>query len=304
MKFKITTPSDYDHLSRFFEKQDRRLCLYSLSSIIAWSGDICETMWAIDGERLIFKNVFPGKPEKSHLVLPMGGAKAMPPSELAALSSSLELATVRFATDSYFEEFGRENVEALFSVTPQTEYEDYVYLTDDLSTLKGNRYSKKRNLVNQFKREYMNGSPRVETRRITVDDADDCLSFLRRWCEERSCDQEGDESLACEKDAIEKSLHHMDAIGMEGLLLTIDGVVHAFGIGSRLTGDMGAFHFEKALAGIKGLYQYFDRECARTLFSGYRYINKESDMDLPGLAKAKRSYHPVEFVKSYMLTPR
>lgn len=304
MEFKIVTPSDYRYLSRFFEKQDRKLCLYSLASIISWSGDLCRTNWAVDGKTLIIKNVFPKKPERDHLVLPIRSSGSVPPSELAELAGELGLSSVRFVTESYIREFGRENVESLFTITPQTEYEDYVYLTEDLATLKGNRFSKKRNLVNQFKREYLNGKKRVETREITPEDADACLSFLQRWCEERACDQEGDESLACEKEAIEKALHNIDTMEMKGLLLTIDGVVNAFGIGSRLTREMGAFHFEKALAGIKGLYQYFDRECARKLFDEFRYINKESDMDLPGLAKAKRSYYPVEFVKSLMLTPR
>ena len=64
---------------------------------------------------------------------------------------------------------------------------------------------------------------------------------------------------------------------------------------------MGVLHFEKALSNIKGLYQYFDSECAKRLFKGYKYINKESDMGDPGLAKSKKSYHPVMIVKSYKL---
>jgi len=63
-------------------------------------------------------------------------------------------------------------------------------------------------------------------------------------------------------------------------------------------------NFEKALPHIRGLYQYLDNECAKTLFPGYRYINKESDMSLPNLARMKRSYHPVLRVKSYKLTLR
>ena len=84
----------------------------------------------------------------------------------------------------------------------------------------------------------------------------------------------------------------------------LDGEINAFGIASRLTENMGVLHFEKAFASKKGLYQYFDRECARRLFKGCSYINKESDMNVPGLAKAKKSYHPVMTVKSYILTVR
>ncbi len=60
--------------------------------------------------------------------------------------------------------------------------------------------------------------------------------------------------------------------------------------------------FEKADADIEGIYQFLDNECAKRLFSGYRFINKESDMGKPGLTKSKQSYHPVEIIKSYCLT--
>jgi hypothetical protein len=65
---------------------------------------------------------------------------------------------------------------------------------------------------------------------------------------------------------------------------------------------MGILNFEKAFPDVKGLYQFLDHECAKQLFAGYRYINKESDMSLPNLAAMKKSYHPVMRVKSYRLT--
>ncbi|RPJ82238.1 MAG: DUF2156 domain-containing protein [Deltaproteobacteria bacterium] len=68
-----------------------------------------------------------------------------------------------------------------------------------------------------------------------------------------------------------------------------------------MTDSIGVLHFEKAFAAINGMYQYFDRECARRLFQKYAYINKESDMGIPGLAKAKKSYYPVMREKAYKL---
>ena len=100
------------------------------------------------------------------------------------------------------------------------------------------------------------------------------------------------------------ALEHMGLLKLKGIILRIDGEVNAFGVAAFPRDDMGSLHFEKADAGIKGLYQYFDRECARRLFHGYTYINKESDMGIPGLAKAKLSYHPAMRVKSYKLTLR
>jgi hypothetical protein len=64
---------------------------------------------------------------------------------------------------------------------------------------------------------------------------------------------------------------------------------------------MATLQYEKAFGSIKGLYQYFDNACARMLVNGYTYLNKESDMGIPGLTKAKKSYHPLKMVRSVKL---
>jgi len=194
-----------------------------------------------------------------------------------------------------------EQIQSLFFVYEESEYEDYVYRTDDLTELKGNQYSKKRNLINQFKKSYVKEG-RVTVEPITNDKAEECIEFLEMWCEERGCDDmERQDDLACEKVAAINALKNINQLAMQGILMRVDGIVSAFGIASHLTSTMGVLHFEKAFASIKGLYQYFDRECARQLFQTYTYMNKESDMGIPGLAKAKKSYHPVMRVKSYKL---
>jgi hypothetical protein len=93
-------------------------------------------------------------------------------------------------------------------------------------------------------------------------------------------------------------------LDLNGIYLRVDGEISAFGIAAYLTKDMGVLHFEKAFTNIKGLYQYFDNLCAKTLFDGFQFINKESDMNIPGLAKVKKSYHPTMMVKSYKLVLR
>jgi uncharacterized protein len=99
-------------------------------------------------------------------------------------------------------------------------------------------------------------------------------------------------------------LENLETLETDGIFIRVDGRVSAFGIASRLTREMGVLHFEKAFASVKGLYQFLDNECAKRLFSKYAFINKESDMNIPGLAKAKRSYHPAMRIKSFRLTRR
>ena len=216
------------------------------------------------------------------------------------LPGKLDYKSYWFVTEDYLQQYEIKRVEALFTIREQEEYDDYVYRTSDLAELKGNKYSKKRNLISQFTKEYLE-KDRVRMAAITPELAPDCVRFLNEWCEERGCDANQQEDLACERQAALNTIEHLDVFSSQGLLLQIDGKVSAFGIGSYLTAAMGVLHFEKAFSRIKGLYQYFDNQCARLLFNGYVFINKESDMNVPGLAKAKRSYYPVMRVKSYEL---
>lgn len=295
------TPPDYPNLIKFFERQRYNLCAYSLPSIITWANHSYQPYGIINGETLIVCAEFYGKHKKNrHLILPISPAREYHPEELYEIAVKLDFDKYWFIPGDYMEKFGRSQVESFFKVKEQTEFEDYVYNTEDLAKLKGNKYSKKRNLINQFNKKYVEKN-RVRVEEITSSAALECIDFLEKWCEERDCDNDPDEILGCEKDAVINALENIEMLEMQGLFVRIDGIVSAFGVSSKLTDNMGVLHFQKAFAKVKGLYQFFDNICAKRLFNGYKYINKESDMDIPGLAKTKKSYHPVMMVKSYEL---
>jgi len=296
-------PSDYQRLAGFFEKQEYRLCVYSLSSLIVWINKIYQPCWTVIGDDTLIAGVEYNAvhADKRYLFLPISPDREYSPEELHEVAMKSGFQTYGFVPDEYIEKYGRARVENFFEISEQPDLHDYVYLREDLATLKGNRYAKKRNLINQFTREF--ADKRIQVEKITSSVVPDCADFLEKWCEERKC-EEDPEGLSCEKQAVLNSFEHIDHLGMRGILLRIDGVVTALGIGSRVTGDMSALHFEKAFAGIKGLYQFFDRLCAQQLFEDCIYINKESDMGNPGLAKAKKSYHPIMILKSYKLRLR
>jgi hypothetical protein len=301
MKFKQITPSDYPVLKKYFHRQKYRLCEYSLPSIIAWSTEAYQSYAAIDGDTLIISAEFTKKKESHYLILPISPYRDFSPEKLCDIAVKFGFKTYCFVPEDYLEQYERNRVSKLFDIKNHKGFDDYIYLTKDLVKLKGNKYSKKRNLIHQFNREYMDkGRAKVESIRPAV--ATECIEFLEKWCEEHDCDEEQNEELYCEKQAAINTINNMDLFELKGILIRIDGVVSAFGISSHLTESMGVLHFEKALANIKGLYQYLDTELARRLFKGYKYINKESDMSVPGLAKSKKSYYPVMIIKSYKLT--
>jgi uncharacterized protein len=293
----------YLELKSYFNSQPHQLCAYSLPAIIAWTTGAYEPGYLeIDGA-LIVSAEYSLESAKGHMLLPISPTKRFSPEALHELTLITGINAFGFVPETYILQEDRYQLERFFEVIHQPEYDDYIYRTQDLADLKGNRYAKKRNLIHQFERAYVEAN-RVEIQPLSVDDVEACIDFLDRWCEERDCENDPEQDLACERLACLNTLINIDHFDVNGLLIRVDDEIAAFGIGAPLTDRMGVLHFEKALSSIKGLYQYLDRACARSLFTGFEYLNKESDMGVEGLAHAKKSYYPEMKEKAYRLVAR
>lgn len=303
MNLRPLTLSDYTTLLPFYEKQAYELCEYTLTSILAWLDEDYKPLAYINRDTLVICSEFTLHSDCRHLMLPLSPVREFGPRELQDLALNLDRDAFWFVPEAYIQRHGLMETAACFDITEQPGHANYIYHTEDLAQLKGNRYAKKRNLIHQFERSYRDKG-RVRMEPICAANATECIGFIEKWCDAYPCEIESNEELVCEKKAVQCAIENIDLLGLKSLLLRIDGEVSAIGIATRLTDTMGVLHFEKAFTHIKGLYQYLDQECARHLFKGYAFINKESDMEMPGLAKAKKSYYPVKMVKSFKLTVR
>jgi hypothetical protein len=174
---------------------------------------------------------------------------------------------------------------------------DYLYLREELATLPGSRFHKKKNRINYFinRHEY-------RTELFTGNHAAGCLNLLDRW--QNSHLSAPGVSLLLEIDATREALNNSQILGLEGVVVLVNGNVAAFALGEHLNWDTAVCHFEKADPFLEGLYQLVNREFARLLFQECRFINREQDLNDPGLRNAKLSYHPVELVKKYLVKGR
>lgn len=300
-KFKIITVDDYKDLKPFFDNQPYELSVYSLASIICWNTAVASPYFRIDGDTLLLSHLFEKEKEHDHLMLPIRREKMVSPAELAFYAEKYGYSSYWFVPENYISFFGMAAINEFFHIEEQHEYEDYVYLSEDLAFLKGNKLMKKRNHFNYFKKNYID-TGLAEINDMTTDSVDECLDYLEEWCAERDCGQNPESSMLCEKNAASNAIQNLEKLEMKGLILRLEGKINAIAVASKISDRMGALHFEKAVPTIKGLYQYFDSKCAELLFSDFEYLNKESDMGQPGLEKAKKSYYPVMRVKSYKLT--
>jgi uncharacterized protein len=303
MKFRPVSISDFPILKPFFSGHPYSLSVYSPASIIAWSYEAFKADYAIEEGELFIAGQTEACRDNRHLILPLSKEKLYTPSELRDVAGRAGFNRYWYVPGDYLERLDCSELETLFLLEEQNGFADYIYLTEDLISLKGNRFSKKRNLIHQFSREYIL-KKRVNVEEILPRNVEECLQFLEIWCESHDCDAEQESNLACEKNAAITTLRNMSLLESKGIQIRVDGRVSAFGIGSRLNKTTAVLNFEKADPEIKGLYQFLDNECARRLFSEFLYVNKESDMNIPNLAESKQSYNPIDYIKSYCMTLR
>lgn len=182
---------------------------------------------------------------------------------------------------------------SLITVTEDRDQFDYIYNADDLIRLKGNRFHKKKNLVNQFKKKY-----EYQFVEMTPHMVEKAGALQEDWCSWRECDS--DEQLANENQAIANVFYQWENLsGVFGGCLVADDLVIAYTIGEMLTEDTLVVHFEKGCTGYKGVYQAVNQMFLESLPSHIKWINREQDLGDAGLRKSKISYHPERFLKKY-----
>jgi hypothetical protein len=174
---------------------------------------------------------------------------------------------------------------------------DYLYLREELATLPGNRFHKKKNRINYFTSRHNHAVEIYSAHHLCG-----CLQLLDEWG--RVAEVEGNRSFGLEMDATAEALAQAKSMGLEGVVVTVEGAVRAFAVGERLNRDTAVCHFEKADHFMEGLSQLVNREFARLTFTDCQYVNREQDLGEPGLRNAKLSYHPAELIKKFMVRRR
>ena len=174
---------------------------------------------------------------------------------------------------------------------------DYVYSIDDLADLKGRKFQKKRNHLNRFRTLY----PNWRTETLTPANLEAVRQMAADWYRVRlEHDHQADFHL--EQRALRRALDRFDALGLEGLVLYDGDRVIAFSIASALSEDTMDVHFEKALEDVDGAYPAINQAFAQHLRDRHpqlRYLDREDDMGLEGLRKAKLSYCPDHLTEKY-----
>ncbi len=172
---------------------------------------------------------------------------------------------------------------------------DYIYLTQELIDLKGKAFHGKKNHLNYFKKTY-----EYEYVELTSDMADDAMKFISDFNKRKDVPAHEMELLKMEEEAMEDVFRNIEAVGYSAGAILIDGSIEAIAIGGKLGKKTITEHVEKANVEYRGLYQAINNEFCKNVAAKAKYINREEDMGIPNLRKAKLSYKPVKLLEKYI----
>ena len=284
IEFKKLCAEDLPRFQNHLSLCNRRGCEYSFANLCMWGRQRA----AFVGDFLVLFSQFD---RRSVYPFPLGHGDIKP-----VLDAIIHDARKR-GLPCYLSSMTQEDCTLLEQLYPgqfrfhtDRDNYDYVYRIEDLATLKGKRYQSKRNFANRF------WSNHPDAKLLPMDEHTQPLAqqMVEQWfLAKESADPLADFHL--EKLALERAFQRREALGLEGLVLVEDGKCIAMTMGSPLSDNTFDIHFEKALDGYDGAYATINQGFARYLLGKHpnvEYLNREDDLGIEGLRKAKLSYHP------------
>jgi hypothetical protein len=262
---------------------------YSFLNLWAWSEEY-GLRWAWDGDLVWIRQSLPDE----FLWAPVGSWDAVDWQSRFRVKQNDRAVFSRVPEN--LANLWRERLQPQTHIEEERGHWDYLYSVMDLVELKGNRYHKKKNLLNQFSRKYdFTYLP------FGADMVDQAKAMQTDWCTWRDC--ESSDILSSENRAIFNILKEWRQLaGLFGGALMVDGSMVAYTVAEALTRDILLIHFEKGDTAYKGIYQAINQKFLANSASNYTFVNREQDLNDEGLRKAKLSYHPVDFIRKYRVT--
>lgn len=183
-----------------------------------------------------------------------------------------------------------------FMVNDNREYADYIYTREALATLAGKKLQPKRNHVNKFRRLY----PQYEYRPLTPELIPLCLKLDEEWAAQKT-DPSEQRAVAAETRAIRRALGHFEELGIIGGTIFVDGKLVAFTYGGAINEQTFDVCVEKGDTAYDGIYAIINHEFVKHLPENFQFINREEDLGIAGLRKAKLSYIPARVLMKYSM---
>lgn len=295
VEFRRPQLEDQELISSYFHKYPSRSCDRTFANVFLWARHY-NVEFAEYKDTLLFRDDSAGY----GFAFPAGEDDAVKAVIPELIQSAVEEGQPFCMYGITKENFAK--LEAWFPGKFEIEYDrdaaDYVYEAEKLATLSGKKLHSKRNHINKFKMVH-EGNWSYET--LTKDNLEECFQMALKWRNLNGCEE--DEEKNAEMCVTLNSLRLFEELGMSGGILRVDGEIAAFTVGEAINEDTFVVHIEKAYADMDGAYTVINQQFVENEVLGhYQYVNREDDVGVEGLRKAKLSYKPVFLVEKGIVT--
>ena len=282
--FHPVTLEDRDAVLECTKDSSYQNCDYSFSNLYGWAS-VYNTELAFHKGMMLVRFTNPAQDRQAYL-MPVGHGDLK--EVLLDLQHDLrekgeDNLILMSVTNPALEELRALEPEQIKDFTNR-DYCDYIYTRKSLATLSGKKLQAKRNHINKFERLY----PDWTYEEITDENVDKCIALEGVWLENTDTDRE----KLNERKVVLGALKNREAIGLTGGCIKVGERVVAFSLGMPVSRDTFDVNIEKADTEYEGAFTIINREFARHVPERFTYLNREEDLGIEGLRKAKLSYKP------------
>lgn len=286
VSFKPITIEDKDIITAYTQNSNYRNCDFSFVNMCSWRF-LYDSEYAVNDGFLLIRFRIEEKSRFAYM-FPVGNGdleQAICLLEKDSLEHGHPLLFLGMSPEA--KELAEKAFPASFVYMADRNYYDYIYLREDLTLLKGKKFQSKRNHINNFKKQYDYSYEPLTQEIIPL-----CLELERQWYKSNLTDKDKDQ-LSNERRSMTYALQNYDKLDISGGALCVDGKIVAFTYGAPINRDTFGIHVEKADVSYEGAYAMINQEFVSRIPDRFTYINREEDLGIEGLRKAKQSYHPV-----------
>ncbi|WP_446899028.1 DUF2156 domain-containing protein [Clostridium sp. LBM24168] len=294
LEFNPLTMNDKNFFDKYLHNYNFTTCEYSFTTFLIWR-KACDISYTVVDNVLIIKKM--GFDGNYYFMQPIGYTKENLKYIVEILKKYSAINSMPYLFGDVEESFLNDLRELYgdnIHIKEDIDNFDYIYDTQKLITLSGKKLHSKKNHYNKFIKSY----------NYTIKDffepgvKEDCIKAAKLWYDLKNSDNK---YLYHELEGINEITCNMQQLNLKAMAVYVDDEISAFTIGEKVNSDMGIIHIEKGLTTINGIYTFVNKAFVENYLNDVKYINREQDLGLEGLRKAKKSYHPVNMGKKYCI---
>lgn len=290
LTFKEITLEDQATIQNFLKQEDFLISDISFINLYLWR-KARKIAYTIISDCLIIQTTYPK--HTPFYFFPIGnGDKKAAILTLKEYANNTKTPLEFHSLQQYALDFFETHFQGSFEAKLNRDRSDYIYNIPELIALNGRKYHKKKNHLNKFLQSY----PDFIYEEITKKNTGELLDTWKIWFDAQKNPSQG---LIHENEGIIDVLQNWESLKLKGGIIKINQNIIAFSFGEEINNKMALIHIEKANAQYAGAYQIINQQFLKNAFNHLEYANREEDLGIEGLRKAKMSYHPIFLVEKY-----